>query len=63
LHACRAASSGPEPFFDRITRLAAHSFACPIVVVSLVGQDSVCFKSHAPCWARKLGLGIMVVGK
>jgi two-component sensor histidine kinase len=36
----------PEVAFDRITALAADLFGAPIAILSFVGLDRVCFKSH-----------------
>jgi two-component sensor histidine kinase len=36
----------PEAAFDRITALAADVFDAPISILSFVGHDRVCFKSH-----------------
>jgi PAS domain S-box-containing protein len=53
LDACRILDNGPEPVFDRLTRLAAQFFSAPIAVISLVGRDRVVVKS---------GLGLNVTG-
>ena len=37
--------SGPEPAFDRLTRLGAAVFGTPIVLVTLVDQNIQWFKS------------------
>jgi signal transduction histidine kinase len=43
---CSTSSGRTDPFLDRITRLAARFFSCPIAVVSLVDRDWVSFASH-----------------
>ena len=53
LDACRMLHNGPEPVFERLTRLAAQFFSAPIAVISLVGRERVVVKS---------GLGINVTG-
>ncbi|MDR9425023.1 MAG: PAS domain-containing protein [Marinobacter sp.] len=39
-------ASGPEARFDRITRLACHTFSVPIALVSLIDRDRQWFKSR-----------------
>src|SRR6185437_7906750 len=41
LDACRVLETGPEPTFDRITRLAAQFFSTPIASITLVSRDRV----------------------
>lgn len=36
----------PEAVFDRVTALAADLFGAPIAILSFVGLNRVCFKSH-----------------
>lgn len=39
-------SEGADERFDRITRLACHTFSVPIALVSLIDRDRQCFKSR-----------------
>jgi diguanylate cyclase (GGDEF)-like protein len=46
LYAMDLLDQGPNPCFDRITRLAAHAFGVPIALVSLVDADRQWFGSR-----------------
>lgn len=57
----------PEEQFDRITRLAAHLFDVPIVLVSLINADRKWFKSQqgpsiseTPCPVSFFGHAILI---
>jgi signal transduction histidine kinase len=52
---CSSSSGSVDPFLDRITRLAAQFFSCPIAVVSLVGRDRVSFASHHGTGCKGVG--------
>jgi PAS domain S-box-containing protein len=53
LRAYQILDTPPEEAFDRITKLAARLFKCPIVTISLLDQDRQWFKSRIGTDARE----------
>lgn len=42
---CSVLNSPPDPYFDAITRVAAHALGTPMAAITFVAGDYTCFKS------------------
>lgn len=62
LHACAILDTVPEERFDRLTRLASHTFKANIALISLIDTDRQWFKSRQGLQAQQTGRDISFCG-